>query len=270
MSTDRERDVGARTIADFGQQWTTYTDNDGYYGSSALFDDVFHPFLDATALHGARIAEIGSGAGRWVHVFLRAGARHIIALEPSRAIDVLRQTFAGEPDRVTLIHDRGEHLPASGDRDYVFSIGVLHHIPAPAPVCRAAYQALRPGGTFGVWVYGREGNGAYLALFAALHVVTRRLPHALLAALVRVLDVALRVYVAACRVLPLPLRGYMREVIARLTPDKRRLVIYDQLNPRYARYYSRDEATALVAAAGFSNVRVHHRHGYSWTVVGTR
>jgi hypothetical protein len=41
--------------------------------------------------------------------------------------------------------------------------------------------------------------------------VTRRLPHALLAALVRVIDLPLVAYVGLCRVLPLPLGGYMRE-----------------------------------------------------------
>lgn len=260
----------SRTIEDFGDQWTTYVDNSGYYGSAALFDDVFSPFIDAQHLRGKRIAEIGSGSGRWVQVFLDAGATHVMALEPSAAMDVLRRAFAGAPDRVELIHLPGDRLPPRGDRDYVFSIGVIHHIPDPDPVCRAALAALRPGGTFGVWVYGREGNAVYLALFGALHGVTRRLPHRALAALSWILGWGLDLYIAACRVLPLPLRGYARNVLAKLSRDKRRLVIYDQLNPAYAKYYTRDEALALMERAGFEDVRVHHRHGYSWTVVGRR
>jgi hypothetical protein len=47
-------------------------------------------------------------------------------------------------------------------------------------------------------------------------------------------------------------------------------VIYDQLNPAYAKYYTRDEAQSLLERHGFSDVRLHHRHGMSWTVVGTR
>ena len=54
------------------------------------------------------------------------------------------------------------------------------------------------------------------------------------------------------------------------TPAKRRVVIYDQLNPAYATYYSRAEAEALMAGAGFVDIRLHHRHGYSWTVTGRR
>jgi hypothetical protein len=46
--------------------------------------------------------------------------------------------------------------------------------------------------------------------------------------------------------------------------------MYDQLNPAYAKYYTRTEAIDLLERAGFVNVRVHHRHGYSWTVIGEK
>ena len=264
------RNVGERTIADFGEQWTAYDDNSGYFGSAALFDDVFAPFMRAADLAGKRVAEIGAGSGRWVGIFLESGVAHVTALEPSAAMDVLRRRFGAQPGRVTLVHAPGDRLPQSGDHDCVFSIGVLHHIPEPDPVCRAAYGALKPGGVFGVWLYGREGNMPYLVIFRTLHAITRRLPHGLLAAFVWMLSWVLDAYIAACAVLPLPLRGYARNVLARLTRDKRRLVIYDQLNPAYAKYYSHGEARALLERAGFDNVRTHHRHGYSWTVLGTR
>lgn len=269
MSAPSSAKLQQRTIDDFGEQWTAYQENDGYYGSPALFDDVFAPFFSTADLRDRAVAEIGAGTGRFIAIFLEAGARHVTAIEPSAAFTVLERRFAKTAgDRVTLLRCTGERIPQTGDLDFVFSIGVLHHIPEPHPVCVAARGALRPGGTFGVWLYGREGNGAYLLLFSALHRVTKHLPHAILAAVAWILGWGLDVYIALCRVLPLPLAGYMRRVMARLTRDKRRLVIYDQLNPAYAKYYSRAEAIALLQDAGFVDVRCHHRHGYSWTVVG--
>ena len=106
--------------------------------------------------------------------------------------------------------------------------------------------------------------------FARLRWTTQRMPHRLLASLVWCLGWLLDLYIAAARILPVPLRGYATDVLARLTRDKRRLVIYDQLNPAYAKYYSRQEAEDLLLRAGFSRVRLHHRHGYSWTVVGEK
>ena len=263
----------AQTIRDFGEQWTTYSDSSGYFGSPALFDDIFHPFVTTADLKGMRIAEIGAGTGRFVEIFLAAGASHVIALEPSASMEVIRRNVGARADlrgRVECVEATGDLLAQDASRDYVFSIGVLHHIPDPRPVCRAALGALRPGGTFAVWVYGREGNGAYLTVFNLLHTVTKRMPHPLLAATVWTLGWGLDAYIAACRIAPLPLRGYAQNVLAKLTRDKRRLVLYDQLNPAYARYYSGEEAWALLTDAGFTDVRLHHRHGYSWTVLGRR
>lgn len=265
--TDR---LAEQTIADFGRQWTAYRDSDGYYGSVEIFRDMFGPLLAPGDLAGRRVLEIGSGSGRIVRILLALGAAHVTAVEPSAAFDVLSDNLRAEAGKVTLLRRTGDQVPPSGDQDYVFSIGVLHHIPDPEPVVRAAYEALRPGGRLGVWLYGREGNRLYLALLGPLRVVTKRLPHAFLAALVRVADLALVGYVALCRFLPLPLRGYMREVIARLDGPKRRLTIYDQLNPAHAKYYTRAEAVGLLTQAGFQEIAVHHRHGYSWSVMGIR
>ena len=63
---------------------------------------------------------------------------------------------------------------------------------------------------------------------------------------------------------------YMVNVLGKLTPDKRHLNIYDQLNPCYAKYYTRSEAVDLLKRAGFANVKEFHRHGYSWTVTGQK
>jgi SAM-dependent methyltransferase len=258
-----------RTIKDFGEQWLRYRDNEGYYGSLELFSDILEPLLSPDHLKACRVAEIGSGTGRIVNMLLEAGVKHVIALEPSDAFKVLCQNIR-HPERVTCIQAAGEQLPAYGDLDYVLSIGVLHHIPDPKPVVQAAFKALRPGGQLLVWVYGKEGNELYLALIRPLRMVTKRLPPSILAALVKLVDMPLVLYMRFCNRFSLPLRGYVRAVLEKMPPHKRRLIIYDQLNPCYARYYTRFEAEKLLKDEKFVNVQVHHRHGYSWTVIGTK
>lgn len=258
-----------RTIHDFGEQWTQYRKNEGYYASAGLLADIIEPLLPIADIGGKRVAEIGSGTGRIVNMLLDAGAKHVVAVEPSAAFEVLRQNVS-ESGSVTMLNVPGDMLPASGDLDFVFSIGVLHHIPDPAPVLRAAYHALKPGGTMLAWIYGREGNEAYLAISEPLRIVTRRLPHVMLVALVWGLYPVLAAYIGLAKHLRVPLSRYLNGFLAKLSPAQRRLVMYDQLNPAYAKYYTREEARSLLEDAGFSNVRIHHRHGYSWTVVGEK
>jgi SAM-dependent methyltransferase len=258
-----------RTIKDFGEQWLTYRNNEGYYGSLKLFEDIVYPFLKPDAIKGCKVAEIGSGTGRIVNMLLKAGAKHVVALEPSDAFEVLCQNV-DPPEKVTCLHAPGEEMPHSGDLDYIFSIGVLHHIQDPKPVVKAAYNALRPGGKFLVWLYGREGNRLYLSFIHPLRILTNHLPHFALISLVWVIYYPLMTYIELCRRFPFPLREYLLTVYEKMPPDKRRLIIYDQLNPAYSKYYTRFEAEKLLCEAKFEDIQIHHRHGYSWTIIGTK
>jgi len=263
-------DLKVQTIQDFGEQWTAFRDNPGYYGSSELLADLLGPLLRAEAVKGARVADIGSGTGRIVNMLLDCGATHVYALEPSAAMDVLKENTVSRRQNVTYLQGAGESLPPALDLDVIVSIGVLHHIPDPAPVLRAAFGALKPGGILVVWLYGREGNHTYLRVIEPLRRVTTKIPHRVLVGISAAMGWCLDGYIAACRVLPLPMRAYMREVLAKFPRRIRRLTIYDQLNPAYAKYYTRDEALALLADQGFVEVNAYHRHGYSWTVAGRR
>jgi SAM-dependent methyltransferase len=259
-----------RTIEDFGEQWLVFRDSPGYYGSTELLADLFGPLLSPDDIKGARVADIGSGTGRIVKMLLDAGAAHVHAVEPSAAMNVLRENTAAHRQQLTYVHGPGESLPQGLDLDLIVCMGVLHHIPEPDPVVRAAFQALKPGGRLLVWLYGCEGNEAYLCVVEPLRRVTTKIPHGALVVLSTMLSWGLDAYIALCRILPLPMRDYMRNVVGKFSRSVRRLTIYDQLNPAYSKYYSRNEAVALLANQGFANVQLYHRHGYSWTVLGQR
>jgi len=64
-----ERD---RTIRDFGEQWSHYGGNDGFYGSVELLQDMLGPLVALDELEGARVADIGSGTGRIVRMLVGA------------------------------------------------------------------------------------------------------------------------------------------------------------------------------------------------------
>ena len=71
-----------RTIRDFGEQWSHYGGNDGFYGSVELLQDMLGPLVPLGELEGARVADIGSGTGRIVRMLVDAGASSITVLIP--------------------------------------------------------------------------------------------------------------------------------------------------------------------------------------------
>jgi SAM-dependent methyltransferase len=264
-------DARRATIADFGAQWTRFTANDGFYGSQALWRDIAGPLVPHDAFEGKHVVDIGSGTGRIVNMLLDAGAAHVTAVEPSEGFATLAENTAARSDRVRLVNRRGDDLPADiRDLDWAVSIGVLHHVPEPVPVVRAMRATLRPGGRILVWLYGREGNGAYLAFALPLRAVCRRLPPRAIEAVAWCLTVPLSFYAAICaRLRKLPLAAYLSQVIRPLTWRNRMLVVYDQLAPAWAEYYTEGRVRALLTEAGFVDIELHHRHGYSWTAIGT-
>jgi SAM-dependent methyltransferase len=263
--------LSQKTINDFGRQWKAYQDNEGFYGSSELFADHFSPLLRPGEIAGKRVADIGSGTGRIVQMLLAERVSEVLAVEPaSDAFGVLVKNVSSMKDKVTCLNVTGDNLPPTGDFDYVFSVGVLHHIPDPVPVVQAAYSALKSEGKLAIWVYGKEGNELYLLFVEPLRKITSLMPHWLLEGLSWILYFPLAIYIQLCKVFPLPLHNYATNVIGRMTPDKQRLIIYDQLNPAYAKYYSRDEVISLLQQGGFVDISVHQRHGYSWTAVATK
>jgi SAM-dependent methyltransferase len=259
-----------RTIADFGEQWTAYTDNSGFYGSPALLDDVFGPLLSADEIKGAVIADIGAGTGRFTNLFVQLGAAKVIAVEPSRAFDVLTRNTVAAAGSVECVRCDAEHFKPPTPVDVMFSFGVLHHIPDPRASVAAMREGLKRGGRIAIWLYGREGNEAFVALLTLVAGITRRLSHEALEACVWIIYVPTCCYMWLCRLLPLPLRRYFVDIFSKLAPDKRRLVLYDQLNPAYAKYYWQQEVRALLEEAGFADVRLYHRHGYSWTALAVK
>ena len=262
-------DLGEKTIKDFGDQWTAFSDTTGFFGSAELFVSFVAPY-DVREIVGKRVADLGAGTGRHVSALLELGAAHVFAVEPSEAVKVIEGRFAKD-SRVTILDVTGDALPSDLNLDAVFSIGVIHHIPNPFPVVRSAYTALRPGGKMVVWLYGREGSRVYLTIAIPLRAIAKRLPLATVAILARILDIPLSVYISMCSRLPwrMPLKDYMLSILANLPPEKRRVVIYDQLKPSYAKYYTRQEAISLMNSAPF-HVDAFHRKGYSWLMIGTK
>jgi SAM-dependent methyltransferase len=262
------RTLAEKTIQDFARQHQTYAESGGYYTSVDILADVLGPLMEVKEFEGKGVLDLGSGTGRWLRVFHELGARTIAAVEPSPALEVSRKNTVGL-DNISYHNVTGDQLP-DGPYDYVFSYGVIHHIPDPDPVIKRAFEVLKQRGRLVIWLYGCENNGLYLAFMRTLRLITVPLPDRGLDMLSGAMVPLVRIYSRLSRVLPLPLRGYMRNFVDRVDDYVVKHVIYDQLDPHYAKYYRRQEAIDLLEKAGFDDIQVYHRQEYSWTVIGTK
>ena len=254
------------TVDDFSEQWTSYFDNDGFFGSQELLADVLAPLLTLEELRGTTIAELGCGNGRFLKSLAQYAAK-VIGIELGDGVDNAR-IWNRDVDNVEVIRADVCALPQVPPLGHVFSIGVVHHLPDPRRPLENMRGLLKPGGRCTIWVYGKKSNELYLHTFGNIRKMTTKLPHAALHALSTALVLPLLGYIAACRLAPLPMRDYMRRVLRPLTFDALRVNIYGQLNLSIAKYWTRQQVEQLMSDAGFHDLKLHHRHGYSWTATG--
>ena len=139
------------SIEDFGNQFLVDSNIDDYWGSNEMLKDIVHPF-DLKNIENKVIMEVGSGSGRIIKNLLYYNPKQIIAIEPSKAIDIAKKNNIKDSKKINFLNIKGEDIKFENELDYVFSLGVIHHIPNGNIVCRQIFNSLKPNGKFLVWL----------------------------------------------------------------------------------------------------------------------
>jgi SAM-dependent methyltransferase/uncharacterized protein YbaR (Trm112 family) len=106
----------------------------------------------ASELAGKLVLDVGCGAGRFLDVAERWGAR-VIGVDFSFAVEAA-QANVGDRLNADVIQADVFNLPFRDDIfDAVFSLGVLHHTRDTRAAFLALPRHVRPGGAVAVWLY---------------------------------------------------------------------------------------------------------------------
>ena len=244
------------------------------------FLDVIAP-RDREFFEGKLVLDAGCGPGRHALFAARFGAREVWAVDLGDAVEAAQRLAAGEQGLHVLQADLLEppFNPGTGERgfDFIFSLGVIHHLDDPAAAVRALARLLRAGGELFVWVYAREGNALARYLIEPIRRVTTRLPPRTLRMLTLPAAIALHALVKLVygplhdtRLgRRLPARGHF-EPLAGFSFRRNRGVVADQLVAPQTRYVREAELREWLEAAGLEVVEITSRNGNSWRARGRR
>jgi SAM-dependent methyltransferase len=269
--TDPGDELGRRTQASFGYEWTVFRD---WSASDDTSCAAYFEGVDLPGLRRSVVLDAGCGMGRHTRYVARhAGA--ILALDFSRAID-RAATNVRQFAHVQCIQADLTQLPlADAAFDFVYSLGVLHHIADTQAAVRQLVAKVKPGGRLRVYVYWkrRGWSGRLLSLVAAVRRVTTRTPFPALKAFCWVLSAGLFAgAVWPYRVLTRlgvtahaswPLFVYSKYPFAALYNDQ-----FDRFSAPLEKRYDPDEVRQLLESAGLDEVRIIGRFG--WIGEGVR
>jgi uncharacterized protein YbaR (Trm112 family)/SAM-dependent methyltransferase len=256
--------IEQQTAEAFGYEWTNYSELADRYRQQFL--DWVRP-VTAEFFAGKAVLEGGCGKGRHTAVVAGFGARDIVALDLSVAVDA---AFANTKhlSNAHIVQADLTRPPVKRSFDHAFSIGVLHHLPDPEKGFHALVSRLVAGGSISAWVYGREGNGWIVHLVTPMREhVTSRMPHRMLDAFSALATVPLFV---ATKLLYGPMKGrglpygpYL-SYISRFPYREQRSIVFDHLVAPVAYYIRREEFAEWFARAGLTDVRIEHHNANSW------
>lgn len=151
---DRVEENKAATAASFGWQWQHFTQADEKYDQQFLgwIAPVRPDFFK-----GRLVLEGGCGKGRHTQLAARWGARDVIGIDLSAAVEAAFSATRDLPN-AHIVQADIYNLPLAPVFDYAFSVGVLHHLPDPRGGFESLASKLKPGGHISAWVYGAENN----------------------------------------------------------------------------------------------------------------
>jgi SAM-dependent methyltransferase len=264
-----------QTAINFGDSWERFGSLKEAYRNQFLDWIRFHS-LDVEFFRQKVVLDFGCGKGRHSYLSSRFGASETIGIDVSSSVDVAYRNTRHLPN-VHIVQTDIFSLPVrQASFDYVFSIGVLHHLPNPEQGFRIALSLVKPGGSISIWVYGRENNGWIIYGVNPIRKITSRLPLSILywlsVPLALILHGVLQlIYQPLDDLAPsiskyLFYRDYMM-YISRFDFNEIHHIIVDHLTAPVAYYLKREEVESWFHRAGVHHVVMRWHNANSWSAL---
>lgn len=245
----------------FGYEWNLYREILPLYKEQFcrwIYPVLLSDFKDKSFL------DAGCGIGRNSYWPLLEGAKFAHAFDyDERTVEVAKSNLNVFPNCLVSLQSI-YNIEFNEEFDIVFCIGVLHHLADPRQAIENLVRAAKKGGVVIFWVYAYEGNELYVRLLNSVRGITSRLPLFLTRQIAKLLATVLKLW------LMFPQRTPYMQLLQGMSFRHIESIIFDQLLPTIANYWTKAEILELIDELPLKNLRMQHTNGVSWTLVAEK
>lgn len=177
--SDVNVDKNRKNFADEWNYFTAEMDSTNETLAKNELNSYFHPFVNYSDLDNKIVLDGGCGGGRFIYITGKeSNAKEIFGMDLSSAVFTAFKNTK-HLDNVTVIQADITKPPFKKQRifDFIYSVGVLHHLPSPINGFTSLTEHLKSNGKILAWVYGKEGNYLYITFADPIRkVITSKLP----------------------------------------------------------------------------------------------
>jgi SAM-dependent methyltransferase len=155
-----DNNIDMVTVDSFGEEWLAFH---GFAEKEIqkLGDEYFDIVIPQMLNKNTSVLEVGCGSGRFLK-YLCDKAGFIVGVDPSHAV-YAADSLLGKQDNIVLVKASANDLPFADESfDFVYSIGVLHHIPDTFKAMKACVDKVKKGGYFFTYLYYNLDNRGFL------------------------------------------------------------------------------------------------------------
>jgi SAM-dependent methyltransferase len=272
-----ERNIDARTVAGFGEEWSRFDQSQAPEADlktdfADYFDLLPRQFLqpDRTGI------DLGCGSGRWAKKVAPLVGRVICVDASSQALAVARNNLASFGN-VEFLEASVSEVPLPAESaDFVFSLGVLNHVPDTRDAMRECARLLKPEGPLLVYLYYNfENRPAWFRAIWRVSDAGRRMISRMPFGVRRIVSdiIAGLVYWPLARgarlaeALGMSVDGWPISYYRAKSFYKMRTDALDRFGTALERRFSRAQIREMLQLAGFERVQFSDKPPY-WCAIG--
>lgn len=266
------RDLKKKTLESFGFQWNVFREMFPEFRKNFL--NYIKP-LKPRFFRGKLSLDLGCGFGRHTYYAAEFGSE-VVGLDLSNAVESAYKNTERFP-RAHIIQADIYRLPLRNDFNFLFSIGVIHHLPDPKNAFLNLVKFAKGGSSIFIWLYGRKGRWFKTRFVeGTIRQVTKRLPHRLLyhfcylpAGVYQIFNdiyKALRNHKTTRNLAEImPFKGYAKFPFRVKHADA-----FDLLATPVNNYYTREDVSEWLRDSGLKKTWITSIEGKSWRAFGVK